>query len=122
VLVPEISLTHQIVDRFRARFGERIAVLHSGLGAGERTDQWRSLSAERGAPDIVIGARSASFAPLRKLGLIVVDEEHDSAYQSEDVFRYHAREVAELRGREESCPVELGSAWPRAPARAHSAP
>ena len=110
VLVPEISLTHQIVDRFRARFGDQIAVLHSGLSEGERFDQWRRL--RDGVYRIVIGARSAVFAPVERLGLIVIDEEHDPAYKSEEGFRYHAREVAELRARAAGCPWLLGSATP----------
>jgi len=110
VLVPEISLTHQIVDRFRARFGDEIAVLHSGLSQGERFDQWRRI--REGAYRIVIGARSAIFAPVEPLGLIVIDEEHDPAYKNEEGFRYHAREIAELRARAADCPWLLGSATP----------
>ncbi len=110
VLVPEISLTHQVVDRFRARFGDRVAVLHSGLSAGERFDQWRRI--RDGSYPIAIGARSAIFAPLEQLGLIVIDEEHDPAYKSEEGFRYHARDVAELRARASGCPWVLGSATP----------
>jgi len=110
VLVPEISLTHQVVDRFRARFGERVAVLHSGLSRGERFDQWRRI--REGAQPIAIGARSAVFAPFDRLGLIVIDEEHDGAYKSEEGFRYHARDIAQLRARAEGCPVVLGSATP----------
>ncbi len=110
VLVPEISLTHQIVDRFRARFGEAVAVLHSGLSAGERFDQWRSI--REGVRAIAIGARSAVFAPFDDLGLVVIDEEHDGAYKSEEGFRYHARDVALLRARASSCPLVLGSATP----------
>ncbi|HXZ86855.1 MAG TPA: primosomal protein N', partial [Myxococcota bacterium] len=110
VLVPEISLTHQVVDRFRARFGERVAVLHSGLSAGERFDQWRSI--REGRVPIAIGARSAVFAPYPELGLIAIDEEHDSAYKSEEGFRYHARDVARLRAERAGCPLVLGSATP----------
>jgi len=110
VLVPEISLTHQVVDRFRARFGERVAVLHSGLSAGERFDQWRSI--REGRVPIAIGARSAVFAPLESPGLIVVDEEHDPAYKSGDAFRYHARELALLRARASGAACVLGSATP----------
>jgi primosomal protein N' (replication factor Y) len=110
VLVPEISLTHQIVDRFRTRFGERIAVLHSGLSDGERFDQWRRIRDD--VYRVVIGARSAIFAPVERLGLIVIDEEHDTAYKSEEGFRYHAREVAELRAQASGCPWLLGSATP----------
>ena len=110
VLVPEISLTHQLVDRFRARFGDRVAVLHSGLSGGERYDQWRRI--REGVASVAIGARSAIFAPVRELGLIVIDEEHDTAYKSEEGFRYHARDVAELRARSARCPLVLGSATP----------
>jgi primosomal protein N' (replication factor Y) len=110
VLVPEISLTHQVVDRFRARFGARVAVLHSGLGAGERYDQWRSI--REGRVPIAIGARSAVFAPFEDLGLVVVDEEHDPAYKSGDAFRYHARELALRRARASGAACVLGSATP----------
>jgi primosomal protein N' (replication factor Y) len=110
VLVPEISLTHQVVDRFRARFGDRIAVLHSGLSEGERFDHWRGL--REGRFPIAIGARSAVFAPIEDLGLIVIDEEHDGAYKSGEGFRYHARHLAELRARDANCPLVLGSATP----------
>ena len=110
VLVPEISLTHQVVDRFRARFGEQVAVLHSGLSAGERFDQWRGI--RDGRVPIAIGARSAVFAPFEELGLIAIDEEHDAAYKSEEGFRYHARDLARLRAERSSCPLLLGSATP----------
>jgi len=110
VLVPEISLTHQLVDCFRTRFGERVAVLHSGLSRGERFDQWRRIRS--GAQPIAIGARSAVFAPFERVGLIVIDEEHDAAYKSEEGFRYHARDVAGFRALTDGCPVVLGSATP----------
>jgi primosomal protein N' (replication factor Y) len=110
VLVPEISLTHQLVDRFRSRFGEQVAVLHSGLSGGERFDQWREI--RDGRRRIAVGARSAIFAPLENLGLVVIDEEHDPAYKSEEGFCYHARDVAFLRARDARCPVVLGSATP----------
>jgi primosomal protein N' (replication factor Y) len=110
VLVPEISLTHQIVDRFRARFGDEIAVQHSALSAGERLDQWRQI--EAGDLSIVIGARSAIFAPLAKCGLIVIDEEHDAAYATDEGFRYDARDVGARLAREYGCPLVLGSATP----------
>jgi primosomal protein N' (replication factor Y) len=110
VLVPEISLTHQVVDRFRARFGDRVAVLHSGLSAGERFDQWRLI--REGRVPIAIGARSAVFAPYTDLGLIVIDEEHDAAYKSDEGFRYHARDVARVRAERAGCPLVLGSATP----------
>jgi len=110
VLVPEITLTHQIVARLRARFGDEVAVLHSGLKPGERLAQWERLRAGRTA--IAVGARSALFAPLDALGLVVVDEEHDGAYKNEEGFRYHARELAERRARRARCPLVLGSATP----------
>jgi primosomal protein N' (replication factor Y) len=110
VLVPEISLTHQLVDRFRARFGERVAVLHSGLSGGERFDQWRAI--REGRVPIAIGARSAVFAPYTDLGLIAIDEEHEPAYKSEEGFRYHARDVARMRAERAGCPLLLGSATP----------
>jgi len=110
VLVPEIALTPQAVDRFRAAFGERIAVLHSGLGDGERYDAWRALRS--GAKTIAVGARSAVFAPVRELGAIIVDEEHEGSYKNGETPRYHAREVALVRAREEGAVVVLGSATP----------
>ncbi len=110
VLVPEISLTHQIVDRVRARFGDRVAVLHSQLGAGERWDEWRRIA--RGEAVTVIGARSAVFAPLKRLGLIIVDEEHDAAYKQTDGVHYHGRDVAVMRAKLAECPLVLGSATP----------
>ena len=110
VLVPEISLTHQLVDRVRARFGDRVAILHSGLSDGERWDQWRQIA--RGEVPIVVGARSAVFAPVPRLGLVVVDEEHDQAYKQEDGVRYNGRDVAIMRAKLAGCPVLLGSATP----------
>jgi primosomal protein N' (replication factor Y) len=110
VLVPEITLTHQIVARVRARFGDQVAVLHSGLKPGERLAQWERL--RTGQTRIAVGARSALFAPLEKLGLIVVDEEHDGAYKNDEGFRYHARELARKRAEDASCPLILGSATP----------
>jgi primosomal protein N' (replication factor Y) len=110
VLVPEISLTAQATERFSWRFGDRIAVLHSGLSAGERFDEWRRLA--RGEARIAIGARSAVFAPLPNLGLIVVDEEHDTSYKQEEAPRYHARDVAIVRAQQERAVVVLGSATP----------
>lgn len=95
VLVPEISLTPQTVDRFRKRFGSKVAVLHSALGSGERYDEWQRI--RRGEVDVVIGARSAVFAPTARLGLIIIDEEHEPSYKQEEAPRYHAREVAEKR-------------------------
>jgi primosomal protein N' (replication factor Y) len=110
VLVPEITLTHQIVARLGARFGERVAVLHSQLRPGERIAEWKSLLG--GGTRIAVGARSALFAPLDELGLIVIDEEHDPAYKNEEGFRYHARDLAARRALRANCPVVLGSATP----------
>ncbi len=110
VLVPEIALTPQTVDRFRAVFGDRIAVLHSALSDGERFDAWLALS--RGEKRIVVGARSAIFAPLQDLGAIIVDEEHESSYKQGETPRYHARELAIVRARLENAVVVLGSATP----------
>lgn len=110
VLVPEISLTPQTVGRFKAVFGDRVAVLHSALSDGERYDEWRSL--RRGEKRIVVGARSAIFAPLPDLGAIVVDEEHEGSYKQGEVPRYHAREVAVVRAGLEGAVCVLGSATP----------
>lgn len=110
VLVPEIALTPVAADRFRSRFGDRVALLHSGLSPGERLDQWRRI--KRGMADIVVGTRSAVFAPLPRLGLIAVDEEHDATYKQNDEPRYHARDVALARGRMLGIVVLLGSATP----------
>lgn len=110
VLVPEIALTPQTVGRFSARFGSRIAVLHSALTAGERFDEWRRI--RNGEADIVIGARSAVFAPVRSLGLIVIDEEQESSYQSETAPRYNALEIARKRIADEGAKLMLGSATP----------
>ena len=110
VLVPEIALTGQLVQRFAARFDSRLAVLHSGLSLGERFDEWRRLA--RGDVRIAIGTRSAIFAPAEDLGLIVVDEEHDTSYKQEEVPRYNARDVAIVRARHSGATVVLGSATP----------
>jgi primosomal protein N' (replication factor Y) (superfamily II helicase) len=111
VLVPEISLTPQTVERFKSRFArELIAVLHSHLSAGERHDEWHRL--RRGAARVAIGARSAVFAPVKDLALIVVDEEHENSYKQEETPRYHARDLAVVRGQIEGCAVLLGSATP----------
>lgn len=110
VLVPEISLTHQLVREFRSRFGDKIAVLHSRLSKGERTQMW--LAVHRGEVPLVLGARSAIFAPCHSLGLIIVDEEHDPSYKQEEGFRYNARDLALLRGKLCGLPVLLGSATP----------
>lgn len=110
VLVPEITLTPLTVRRFLARFGGRVAVLHSGLRGGERYDAWRRI--RRGEADIVVGARSAVFAPLPRLGIVVVDEEHDPSYKQEEAPRYHGRDVAIMRAKLLAAPVILGSATP----------
>ncbi len=113
VLVPEISLTPQTVERFKGRFAEAhdlVAVLHSHLSEGERHDEWHKIHSGRAR--IVIGARSAVFAPLKKLGLIIVDEEHETTYKQEDAPRYHARDVAVMRAKIEKCAIVLGSATP----------
>ena len=113
VLVPEISLTPQTVERFKSRFAEAhevVAVLHSHLSEGERHDEWHKIHSGRAR--IVIGARSAVFAPLKDLGLIMVDEEHETTYKQEEAPRYHARDVAVVRAKIEKCAVVLGSATP----------
>ncbi|MGV3487804.1 MAG: primosomal protein N' [Tuberibacillus sp.] len=110
VLVPEISLTPQMVTRFKSRFGARVAVLHSGLSRGEKYDEWRKI--HRGEVSVVVGARSAIFAPFSNLGIIIIDEEHESSYKQEETPRYHARDVAVFRGQFHRCPVVLGSATP----------
>jgi len=112
VLVPEISLTPQTVRRFRARFGDNLCVLHSRLSDGERFDEWNRINS--GEAKIVVGARSALFAPFRDLGLIVVDEEHESSYKQSEAPRYMARDVAVMRGKLENAAVILGSATPSA--------
>ena len=110
VLVPEIVLASQIEPHFHSRFGDELAILHSGLSAGERHDQWQRISS--GQAKIVVGARSAVFAPLTNIGLIIVDEEHEPAYKQDDGLHYNGRDLAVLRGRFEKCPVLLGSATP----------
>lgn len=111
MLVPEISLTPQTVNRFISRFGEeKIAVLHSKLSVGERYDQWQKI--RKGIAKIIIGARSAIFAPAKDLGIIIIDEEHDQSYKSEMTPRYHAKEVASYIANKENIPLVLGSATP----------
>lgn len=110
VLVPEISLTAQMVNRFKGRFGDRVAVLHSGLSVGEKYDEWRKI--QRKEVKVVVGARSAVFAPFENLGIIIIDEEHETSYKQEDNPRYHARDVAIERAKRYNCPVVLGSATP----------
>src|SRR4029077_10654418 len=110
---PEISLTPQTVERFKSRFAEMheaVAVLHSHLSQGERHDEWHKIHSGRAR--IVIGARSAVFAPLKELGLIIVDEEHETTYKQEEAPRYHARDVAVVRAKIEKCAVVLGGATP----------
>lgn len=110
VLVPEIALTPQMVDRFKGRFGSQVAVLHSALSVGEKYDEWRKIL--RKEVKVVVGARSAVFAPFENLGIIIIDEEHESSYKQEDNPRYHARDVAVWRGQYHKCPIVLGSATP----------
>ncbi|EHA0863089.1 primosomal protein N' [Listeria monocytogenes] len=110
VLVPEISLTPQMVERFKSRFGSEVAVLHSALSSGEKYDEWRKI--ERKEARVVVGARSAVFAPFENLGIIIIDEEHEASYKQEDNPRYHARDVAIWRATTYQCPVVLGSATP----------
>lgn len=110
MLVPEISLTPQIMANFKARFGQSVALLHSGLSAGERFDEWKRLFS--GEARIAIGARSAIFAPLENLGIIIVDEEHEQSYVSESNPRYDTHDIADFRARENKCPLVLGSATP----------
>lgn len=111
LLVPEISLTPQIVRLFKERFGNQIAILHSGLSDGEKYDEWRKI--ERGEVQIVIGARSAIFAPLTNIGCIIIDEEHSDTYKQENNPKYNAIDVAIYRAKYHSCPIILGSATPK---------
>jgi primosomal protein N' (replication factor Y) len=110
VMVPEIALISQIERRFRARFGHQVAILHSGLSAGERYDQWRRILNHQAT--VAIGARSALFAPFEKIGLIIVDEEHDPSFKQDSGLRYHARDMALVRAKLENSVVILGSATP----------
>lgn len=111
VLVPEISLTPQMLDRFISRFGkEKIAVLHSKLSIGEKYDEWNKI--KEGKAKIVIGARSAIFAPVTNLGIIIIDEEHDSSYKSEANPKYDAKQVAKYIAKQNNCPLVFGSATP----------
>ena len=110
MLVPEIALTPQMVNRFKARFGDDVAVLHSGLSHGEKYDEW--LKVKNQQADVVVGARSSVFAPVENLGVIIVDEEHETTYKQQDRPMYHAVEVAKYRSRHYNCPVILGSATP----------
>ena len=110
MLVPEISLTPQIVERFTLRFGDNIAILHSGLSDAEKYDEYRKIT--MGKVKIVVGARSAIFAPLTNIGIIIIDEEHTATYKQENHPRYHARDIAILRSKYHNCPIVLGSATP----------
>lgn len=110
VLVPEISLTPQMVRRFKGRFGSNVAVLHSALSPGEKYDEWRKIHQKE--VQVVVGARSAIFAPFENVGIIIIDEEHETSYKQEDNPRYHARDVAVKRAENHQCPVVLGSATP----------
>ena len=118
VLVPEISLTPQMTERFIARFGEQVAILHSGLSNGEKYDEWRKV--ERGDAQVVVGARSAIFAPLKNLGVIIIDEEHEASYKQDSNPRYHARDVALLRAKYNQAALVLGSATPSLESRARA--
>ena len=118
VLVPEISLTPQMTERFIARFGDKVAILHSGLSNGEKYDEWRKV--ERGDAQVVVGARSAIFAPLKNLGIIIIDEEHEASYKQDSNPRYHARDVALLRAQYNQAALVLGSATPSLESRARA--
>jgi len=120
VLVPEISLTPQLAARFRARFGDRVAILHSGLSEQARLGEWSRL--RRGEARIAVGARSAVFAPLAELGVIVVDEEHDGSFKQDEGVRYHARDVALVRAQRAGAVCVLGSATPSLETAAHAEP
>lgn len=110
MLVPEISLTPQVLSNFKARFGEEVAILHSGLSIGERFDEWKRIRLKEAK--IVVGARSAIFAPLENVGIIIIDEEHEQSYNSEANPRYFTKDVAEFRKSYNGCPLVLGSATP----------
>ncbi|KXT74084.1 Helicase PriA essential for oriC/DnaA-independent DNA replication [Streptococcus sp. DD10] len=118
MLVPEISLTPQVTNRFIARFGNQVAILHSGLSEGEKYDQWRKI--EQGQAKVVVGARSAIFAPLKNIGAIMIDEEHEASYKQDSSPRYHARDVAILRARYNHAVLVLGSATPSLESRARA--
>lgn len=118
MLVPEIALTPQMVERFKGRFGSQVAVLHSGLSDGEKYDEWRKIEQEEAR--VVVGARSSIFAPLKSIGLIIIDEEHETTYKQEEFPKYHARDIAIMRGQYHNCPVILGSATPSLESRARA--
>ena len=118
MLVPEISLTPQVTRRFVSRFGQQVAILHSGLSDGEKYDEWRKI--ESGQARVVVGARSAIFAPLKNIGVIIIDEEHEATYKQESNPRYHARDVAKLRADYHQAALVLGSATPSLESRARA--
>lgn len=118
MLVPEIALTPQMVHRVKGRFGDAVAVLHSGLSEGEKFDEWRRL--ERGEARVVVGARSAAFAPMTNIGVFIIDEEHETSYKQDDAPRYHARDVVMHRAKTFGAPVLLGSATPSLESRARA--
>ncbi|GEL14326.1 primosomal protein N' [Pediococcus cellicola] len=118
MLVPEIALTPQMVTRVKGRFGKQVAVLHSGLSDGEKFDEWRRI--KRHEAQVVVGARSAIFAPIENVGVIIIDEEHETSYKQDDTPRYHARDVAKWRSKFYNCPLVLGSATPSLESRARS--
>ena len=109
-LVPEIALTHQMVDAVKKRFADTVAVLHSALTPAQRLKQWRRI--QSGDARVVIGARSGIFAPVRNLGLVIIDEEHENSYKSGSSPRYHARQVAMYRAKKENAKLVMGSATP----------
>lgn len=114
-MIPEISLTPQTLERFYSRYGDRVAVVHSGLAPGERADEWRKI--KRSAQSIVVGTRSAVFAPVNNPGLIIMDEEHEQSYKSENSPRYHARDIAKFICKKMNIPLILGSATPSVESR-----
>ncbi|MFD1393606.1 primosomal protein N' [Lacticaseibacillus jixianensis] len=118
MLVPEIALTPQMVHRVKGRFGREVAVMHSGLSEGEKFDEWRRI--QRGEAQVVVGARSAAFAPLTNIGVFIIDEEHETSYKQDDAPRYHARDVVLHRAQTFGAPVVLGSATPSLESRARA--
>ncbi|MGO3500839.1 MAG: replication restart helicase PriA, partial [Lactococcus cremoris] len=118
MLVPEISLTPQITNRFIARFGDKVAIMHSGLSDGEKYDEWRKIKS--GKAQVVVGARSAIFAPVENLGIIIIDEEHETSYKQDSSPRYHARDIALLRAKWHGATLVLGSATPSLESRARA--
>lgn len=118
MLVPEIALTPQMVNHFKGRFGNEVAVLHSGLSVGEKYDEWRKI--QRGEAKVVVGARSSIFAPVTNIGVIIIDEEHEGSYKQDESPRYHARDMALWRSLYHQCPVILGSATPSLESRARA--